>query len=96
MNTKRALLASVLSLACALPAAATEGWYVSVEGGGSWVKEWEQLRTLQTRCGPEFREALAEFDTGLAAFGAGGFGIDTWRFEVEGGYRVAEQLRERL
>lgn len=87
MNTKRALLASMLSLACALPAAATEGWYVSVEGGGSWVKEWEQLRTLQTYCGPDFKEALAEFDTGWAAFGAGGFGIAGWRFEVEGGYR---------
>ena len=88
MNTKRACIASVLSLFCALPAAAgTEGWYLSVEGGGSWVKEWEQLRTLQTYCGPEFKQALAEFDAGWAAFGAAGFGIDNWRLELEGGYR---------
>ncbi len=87
MNTKRAIIASIMSLFAALPAAATEGWYLSAEGGGSWVKEWEQLRTLQTYCGPDFKEALAEFDTGWAAFGAGGFGIDNWRIEAEGGYR---------
>ncbi len=87
MNTKRACIASILSLFAAFPAAATEGWYLSAEGGGSWVKEWEQRRTLQTYCGPDFKEALAEFDTGWAAFGAGGFGIDNWRVEVEGGYR---------
>lgn len=87
MNTKRACFASVLSLMCAWPAAATEGWYLSVEGGGSWVREWEQLRTLETYCGPQFKEALAEFGTGWAAFGAAGFGIDNWRVEVEGGYR---------
>lgn len=88
MNMKRACLASVLSMMAVMPAAAaTEGWYLSVEGGGSWVKEWEQLRTLQTYCGPEFKNALAEFDTGTAAFGAAGFGIAGWRFELEGGYR---------
>lgn len=87
MSMKRTCAAAILSVCAALPAAAMDGWYVSVEGGGSWVKEWEQLRTLQTFCGPEFREALAEFDTGWAAFGAAGFGIAGWRFEVEGGYR---------
>lgn len=88
MNTKRAIIASTLSLFAAFPAAASvEGWYLSVEGGGSWVKEWEQLRTLQTYCGPEFKDAIAQFDTGLAAFGAAGFGIDGWRIELEGGYR---------
>ena len=87
MKLTRAIAAAVLSLAYALPASATQGWYVSVEGGGSWVKEWEQLRTLQTYCGPDFKQALAEFEAGWAAFGAAGFGIDNWRLEVEGGYR---------
>jgi outer membrane protein OmpA-like peptidoglycan-associated protein len=88
MKLQSAAVAAVLSLLAATPAAAvTEGWYVSVDGGGSWVDEWEHLRTLQTWCGPEFREAIAAFDTGYAAFGAIGFGISSWRIEVEGGYR---------
>lgn len=87
MSPLRASVAAVLSLFFALPASATQGWYVSVEGGGSWVKEWEQLRTLETYCGPDFKEAFAEFGAGWAVFGAAGFGIDNWRIEVEGGYR---------
>ncbi len=87
MKSKRAFAAAVLSLCCSLPAAATEGWYVSLEGGGSWVKEWEHTRTLETWCGPVIKEAVAELEAGWAAFGAVGFGIDNWRVEVEGGYR---------
>jgi outer membrane protein OmpA-like peptidoglycan-associated protein len=33
------------------------------------------------------KQAVAELESGWAAFGAAGFGIDNWRFEVEGGYR---------
>ena len=87
MKSKRAFAAAVLSLFSALPAAATEGWYLSLEGGGSWVKDWEHTRTLETWCGPVVKEAVAELEAGWAAFGAAGFGIDNWRVEVEGGYR---------
>jgi outer membrane protein OmpA-like peptidoglycan-associated protein len=87
MLLQRAAVAALVSLYAANPAAATEGWYLSLDGGGNWVKEWDHTRTLETICGPLVREAVAEFDTGWAAFGAIGFGIANWRIEVEGGYR---------
>jgi outer membrane protein OmpA-like peptidoglycan-associated protein len=87
MKVQGAAFAAVVSLLAATPAAATEGWYISVDGGGSWVKEWDHTRTLETWCGPVIKEAVAEFETGWAAFGAFGFGVSNWRFEAEGGYR---------
>ena len=85
--TPRVLAGAVVSLFLAEPAAAAQGWYLSIEGGGSFVSDWEHTRTRWTICGPEIKHALAALENGWAAFGAVGFAIDGWRIEFEGGYR---------
>jgi len=87
MKTTRALAGAIVSLCLVAPAHAAPGWYLSIEGGGSLVGDWEHTRTKMTWCGPEVKEALAAFDAGYAVFGAAGYGIDAWRVEVEGGFR---------
>ena len=87
MKTTRARAGAIGSLCLIAPAQAAPGWYLSLEGGGSLVSDWEHTRTKWTYCGPEVKEALAAFDTGYAAFGAAGYAIDAWRVEVEGGFR---------
>lgn len=90
MKTTRVHAAVLLSLLSAAPAYGADGWYLSVEGGAGIVNDWEHTRTLWTLCGPEFRDAVASFDTGWAVFGAGGYALDNWRIEFEGGYRHNE------
>jgi len=87
MTMMRALAGAILSLCFAVPAAAGQGFYLSLEGGAGTVADWEHTRTKWTYCGPEVKEALAAFDTGWAAFGAAGYAMGQWRVEVEGGYR---------
>ena len=87
MKTTRVLAAAVVSLYLALPAQSAQGWYVSVDGGGSVVSDWEHTRTKWTICGPVTTDAVATFNTGWAAFGAAGYSINNWRIELEGGYR---------
>jgi outer membrane protein OmpA-like peptidoglycan-associated protein len=87
MITTRALAGAIVSLCLVAPAQAAPGWYLSIEGGGSLVGDWEHTRTKMTWCGPEVKEALAAFDTGYAVFGAAGYAMDAWRVEVEGGFR---------
>lgn len=89
MNSTKLVAGAILSLLMTAPsfAAGTGGWYVSGEGGGVWVNEWDHLRTRITRCGPEITQATASFSTGWAALGAIGYGLHNWRVEAEGGYR---------
>ena len=88
MKTTRALAGAIVSLCLVAPAQAAPGWYLSIEGGGNVVGDWDHTRTKMTWCGPEVKEALAAFETGYAAFGAAGYAIDAWRVEVEGGFRM--------
>ncbi len=92
MKTKLWLLGATLSLLFVSPAQAanTEGWYVSVEGGGVWVDEWEHLRTKIIRCVPVTTLAEASFSTGWGALASVGYGLQHWRVEFEGGYRSNE------
>jgi outer membrane protein OmpA-like peptidoglycan-associated protein len=87
MTTKRVLAGAVLSLCLSASAEAGQGFYLSLEGGGGIVADWEHTRTKLTWCGPEVKEALASFDTGWAAFGSAGYAMGQWRIELEGGYR---------
>lgn len=87
MSFRSARLAgAAFSLFLALvPAAhATEGWYTSFEGGGSWIDDWDHVdRALK---GPPVASTSA-FDGGWTVLGAVGHGRDNWRFELEGSYR---------
>jgi outer membrane protein OmpA-like peptidoglycan-associated protein len=87
MQTKHALAGAILSLYLAAPAAAAEGWYVSLDGGIATVADWEHTRTKWTWCGPEVKQAIAAFESGWAVFGAAGYAMSNWRLELEGGYR---------
>jgi len=87
MRTTHIVAGVALSLFACAPAFAANGLYLSLEGGGSSVGDWEHTRTKWTPCGPEATDARASFDDGLAAFGAVGYAFDGWRFEIEGGYR---------
>ncbi len=92
MKTKLWLLGATLSLLFVTPAQAanTEGWYVSVEGGGVWVDEWEHLRTKIVCRLPVTTLAEASSSTGWGALAAVGYGLQHWRVEFEGGYRSNE------
>lgn len=88
MSTTRALAGAILSLFLSVPAGAEiQGWYVSLDAGGSAVGDWDHTRTKWTWCGPEVKDAIAVFDNGWAVFGAAGYAIDGWRVEAEGGFR---------
>jgi OOP family OmpA-OmpF porin len=81
----------------AVPAHSAEGFYLSLEGGGGTVEDWEHTRTKWTPCGPEEKQARATFDANIAAFGAVGYAIGQWRIELEGGYRqndIASYIKE--
>ena len=87
MKMRHVLAGALASLLFVAPAEAGQGFYISLEGGGNWANAWDHTRTLQTPCGPSVSSATASFDTGWAGFGAVGFAIDSWRIEIEGGYR---------
>ncbi len=87
MTTARVLAGALLSLFFAAAAHSSEGLYLSVEGGGGIVADWDHTRTKWTPCGPHTTEARATFDANMAAFAAVGYAFDPWRVEFEGGYR---------
>ena len=96
--TTRVLAAAILSLLfTATFARGGDGFYLSLEGGGGTVNDWEHTRTKWTPCGPETREARATFDANVAGFGAVGYALEHWRVELEGGYRqnqIASYVKE--
>lgn len=91
MHVRQALLIGAAATALALPghAAHFKGWYVSVEGGASWIEEVDALYTRT------FNGALvtsdtdeASFDTGWALFASAGYAFaNNWRVAAEFGYR---------
>ena len=87
MQAARVLLGILPFLCFAAPARSGDGLYLSLEGGGGAVDDWDNTRTKWTPCGPEVKDARASFDVNVAAFGAVGYAFGSWRFEMEGGYR---------
>lgn len=90
MTTMRAAAAAIASLCLAASASAADGFYLSLEGGGGVVSDWEHTRIKWTWCGPETKDAVASFEQGWAAFGAAGYAWGAWRIEAEGGFRQNE------
>lgn len=87
MRTTHIVASACLCAFAVGPAFGADGLYISIEGGGSSVADWEHTRTKWTPCGPEKTEARASFDDGIAAFAAIGYALQGWRVELEGGYR---------
>jgi outer membrane protein OmpA-like peptidoglycan-associated protein len=85
---KSLLLGAAASLALASAANATtiNGWYVSLEGGGNWIEDWDHTYAF-----PGTVPASASFDTGWAVLASVGYGFGGgWRAEFEAGYRDNE------
>ena len=60
--------------------AQASGWYIGLEGGGSWVESWKHQFNGATR--------TAEFDTGWNGFATVGYAWGShFRTELEAGYR---------
>lgn len=85
MTTRSLLLGAVASLALvsAANAAGPQGWYIGLEGGGNWIPDVDVVDD-----GAPIAES--SFDTGWAALGTVGYGWNSWRLELEGGYRDNE------
>ena len=97
MPAARVFLGMLLFLCFAAPAHSEDGLYLSLEGGAGTVGDWDHTRTKWTPCGPEVKDARATFDVNVAAFGAVGYALGSWRFEMEGGYRqndIASYVKE--
>jgi len=70
------------------PAAlAGDGWYVSLEGGGSKVDSWDYLHGSTAAPAVPSVANRSTFDGGWAALGSVGFSRQNWRLELEGGFR---------
>jgi OOP family OmpA-OmpF porin len=92
MKTKTILLGSAaiaLAISAAtIPAQAAHfhGWYVALEGGADWVQDWN-FQSATVLLTPHTHFDKTSFDTGWAVLASVGYALDSWRFEVEGGYR---------
>ncbi len=94
MSTRSLLLGAVASLVFVSAASAYErnGWYVGLEGGGSWVDDLDGIRSFDVNPpggGVVPAPVSFPFETGWAALGTIGYGFRTnnFRVELEGGYR---------
>lgn len=93
MTTRTLLLGAVASLAFAATAGAYErnGWYVGLEGGGSWIDEIVGDRAFDLAPPGGFVDVdpgVVSLETGWAAFATVGYGFgNRFRLELEGGYR---------
>lgn len=85
MTTRSLLLGAVASLVLvsAASAAGPNGWYIGLEGGGSWIPDVDVVED-------GVPNANTSFETGWAALGTVGYGWNSWRLELEGGYRSNE------
>lgn len=82
MRMKSACIGAAMAIAaCGVAnAAPITGWYVGLEGGASWLEEWDHLNNGAAR--------VASFDTGWAALATVGYAwSNRLRVEFEGGYR---------
>jgi outer membrane protein OmpA-like peptidoglycan-associated protein len=82
MKIRTLLLGAAASLALGSAANATthDGWYVSLEGGASWVQDADLARLPAT-------PFVMESDTGWAVLASVGYSWQNWRAEFEAGYR---------
>jgi OmpA-OmpF porin, OOP family len=85
MTTRSLLLGAVASLVfvSAASAAGPNGWYLGLEGGGNWIDDVDVVEDGTPN-------AQSSFETGWAALGTVGYGWNSWRLELEGGYRDNE------
>jgi outer membrane protein OmpA-like peptidoglycan-associated protein len=82
MKNKMMLLGAAAALCLSASAqAAPDGWYLSLEGGANWVKDWKFVATSSTTPGQ------VDFDTGWALLASVGYGFGHWAVEFETGYR---------
>lgn len=82
MKNKILLLGAAAALCWSAPAEAMpDGWYLSLEGGANWVKDWKFQTTSNGTPGQ------ADFDTGWAVLASVGYGFGHWAVEFETGYR---------
>ena len=94
MTTRSLLLGAVASLVFVSAASAYErnGWYIGLEGGGSWVDDHDVVRTFDVNP-PGGGVVTTTFlgvpsETGWVALGTIGYGFrGPFRLELEGGYR---------
>lgn len=94
MTTRSLLLGAVASLAFVSAASAYErnGWYVGLEGGGSWIDDLEAVRTFDPNPpgGAVTTTTIGgPLETGWVALATVGYGFQAsnFRVELEGGYR---------
>jgi outer membrane protein OmpA-like peptidoglycan-associated protein len=94
MTTRSLLLGAVASLVFVSAASAYErnGWYIGLEGGGSWVDDLDGVRSFDAAPPGGLvttTPGTAPFETGWAALGTVGYAFRTnnFRVELEGGYR---------
>jgi OOP family OmpA-OmpF porin len=89
MQSKLILLGTVaaLSLAAASNTSAhNQGWYIGLEGGGTWVSDEEGFFGINSA--PAVLPETIEFDTGWAVLATVGYAFESnWRVEFEAGYR---------
>ena len=71
--------AFALALAGNATAAHIDGWYIGLEGGGSWVDDWSHTFNGAAR--------TSTFETGWLALATVGYGWNHFRLEFEAGYR---------
>lgn len=84
MTTRSLLLGAVASLVFVSAASASpNGWYLGLEGGGNWIDEVDVVVDGAPT-------GQSSFETGWAALGTVGYGWNSWRLELEGGYRDNE------
>jgi OmpA-OmpF porin, OOP family len=91
MTTRSLLLGAVASLVFVSAASAYErnGWYIGLEGGASWVDDFNVVRTINAGAPTVFTDVPV--DTGWAALATVGYGFrGPFRVELEGGYRLNE------
>lgn len=82
MKNKMLLLGAAAALSFSAPAQALpDGWYVSLEGGGNWVQDWDFNLTGKDTPGS------IEFDTGWAVLASVGYDFGNWSAEFEAGHR---------
>lgn len=80
------MLGSAFALAIAGSATADQidGWYLGLEGGGSWVDDWSHVFS------PAPVARTSTFETGWLALGTVGYAWNHFRLEFEAGYRHNE------
>ena len=88
--TSRTILLGSAAVALAIAAAPApahagnfHGYYVGVEGGGNWVRDWD----FDSGTVGHVHKHTSKFDTGWALLATLGYDWGHWRAELEGGYR---------